>query len=207
VHANRAARAAGLAAGAMSLPPGALGWLTLVPEMVGVWRIQAQLVADIARLHGRTATVTRAQMLYCLFRHSAAQAFRDLVVRAGERVLVRQASVRAIQAIARRIGVHLSQRAVAGAIARWVPLAGAIGVGVYAYRDTQQVARTAIALFQAERLGDSRSPLLPRRGEEAVVAEVIELLDAGFVEARVFDVDPAAPDAPLPRRRRRRRAS
>jgi hypothetical protein len=146
----RAARRAALAAGTMALPPGALGWLTVLPEMVGVWHIQAQLVADIARLYGRSATVTPEQVMYCLFRHSAAQAVRDLAVRTGERLLVRQASVRVIQVAARKIGLKLSQRAIARAVARWIPVAGAVGVGAYAYYDTREVGRTAAALFAGE---------------------------------------------------------
>ena len=145
-----AAQRAALAAGVLALPPGPAGWLTVLPEMVSVWRIQAQLVADIARLHGRSATVTPEQVLYCLFRHSAAQAVRDLAVRTGQRMLVRDASVRVIQAAARKIGVKLTQRSVASAIARWIPVAGAVGVGAYAYLDTRAVGRTASALFAAE---------------------------------------------------------
>jgi hypothetical protein len=118
--------------------------------MVSVWRIQAQLVADIARLHGRSATVTPEQVMFCLFRHSAAQAVRDLAVRTGERLLVRQASVRALQAAARKIGLKLSQRAISSAMARWLPVVGALGVGAYAYLDTRAVGRTATELFAAE---------------------------------------------------------
>jgi hypothetical protein len=157
---QRAARRAALAAGAMALPPGPLGWLTVLPEMVGVWHVQAQLVADIARLYGRSATITPEQVMYCLFRHSAAQAVRDLAVRTGERLLVRQASVRAIQAAARKVGVKLTQRAVARAVARWIPVAGAIGVGAYAYYDTREVGRTAAALFAGEAALDG-----PRRDD------------------------------------------
>ncbi|MEW5296878.1 MAG: hypothetical protein WDW36_000125 [Sanguina aurantia] len=32
-------------------------------------------------------------------------------------------------------------------ISRWLPVVGALGVGAYAYHDTGQVAKTAIALF------------------------------------------------------------
>jgi len=58
-------------AGTLALPPGPLGWMTILPEMVGVWKIQAQMVADIAALYGKTATLTQEQMLYCLFKHTA----------------------------------------------------------------------------------------------------------------------------------------
>jgi len=146
--AHAAAAKAALAAGALALPPGPLGWLTLLPEMVGVWKIQRQLVADIAALYGKQATLTPEQVVYCLFQHTAAQGVRDLVVRVGQRTLVRRASPRLIGALTRRIGAKLAQRAFGKGMARWVPIVGAVGVGVYAYVDTAQVAATAIDLFE-----------------------------------------------------------
>jgi hypothetical protein len=146
--AHRAARNAALTAGGLALPPGIVGWVTVLPELVAVWRIQAQMVADIAAVHGAAWTLTREHMLYCLFRHTAAQAVRDLVVRMGERLLVRQVSMTALQKIARRVGVRLTQHAIGKGVARWVPLVGAVGVGAYAYYDTLQVAFTATRLFR-----------------------------------------------------------
>ena len=87
-----AASKAALAAGTLALPVGPLGWATIAPEMLAVWRIQRQLVADVAALYGRSAELGPSQMLWCLFRHTAAQALRDLSVRVGERVLVRPAA-------------------------------------------------------------------------------------------------------------------
>lgn len=146
--ANAAAARAALAAGTLALPPGPLGWLTILPEMVGVWKIQRQLVADIAALYGKQSLLTPEQVVYCLFQHTAAQGVRDLVVRVGQRTLVRRASPRLVGAIARRIGARLSQRALGRGVARWLPIVGAVGVGAYAYVDTAQVAATAIDLFE-----------------------------------------------------------
>ena len=146
--AHRAARKAAVAAGGLALPPGVLGWLTIVPELVTVWRIQAQMVADIAGAHGTEAELTREHMLYCLFRHTAAQAVRDLAVRMGQRVLVQQVSVSALQSAARQVGIRLTQHSIGRGVARFVPIAGAIGVGAYAYYDTMQVAFTASRVFQ-----------------------------------------------------------
>lgn len=149
--ARAAARNAALTSGALALPPGALGWLTVLPELAAVWRLQAQMVADIAGLYGREIALDREQMMYCLFRHTAAQAVRDLVVQVGGRLLVQQASVRALQSIARQVGIKLTQRSIGSGAARWLPVVGAVGVGAYAYYDTVQVARTAIELFESER--------------------------------------------------------
>ncbi|WP_078759444.1 hypothetical protein [Novilysobacter spongiicola] len=139
-----------LTAGTLALPPGPLGWLTIIPELLAVWRIQAQLVADIAALHGKTSTLTEQHMIYCLFRHAAAQLMRDLVVRVGERVLVKRASLRVIQKIVEKIGYKILQRTVGKGISRWLPIAGAVGVAGYAYYDTNQVGKTSIEFFGSE---------------------------------------------------------
>jgi hypothetical protein len=146
--ANAAAAKAALAAGALALPPGMVGWLTVLPEMVGVWKIQRQLVADIAAIYGKHDTLTSEQVVYCLFQHTAAQGVRDLVVRVGQRSLVRHASPLLIRTITRRLGAKLAQQAVGKGVARWLPVVGAVGMGAYAYYDTAQVAATAIDLFE-----------------------------------------------------------
>lgn len=144
---QHASRRAALAAGSLALPPGPLGWLTLLPELVAIWRIQAQLVSDIAAAYGKSATLGREQMMWCLFRHTAAQAFRDLVIQMGDRLLFRRMSSTMLQHVAQRIGLRVSQRTLGKGAARWLPVVGALGVGAYAYYDTRQVARTAIDLF------------------------------------------------------------
>ena len=146
--ANSAARKAAMAAGGLALPPGPLGWLTILPELVTVWKIQAQMVADIAALYGQKSALTREQMLFCLFRHTAAQAVRDLVVRAGERWLVQSASLHALQSVAQKIGIGVTRRVLGKSVSRWLPVVGAVGVGAYAYWDTAQVGRTTMELFQ-----------------------------------------------------------
>jgi len=148
--ANTAAVNAAAAAGSLALPPGPLGWLTVLPEMVLVWKIQAQMVADIAAFYGKKRVLTREQMLYCLFKHTASQAVRDLVVRAGQRMIVRRATVKALNAIAQRVGVTVTQRALARTTARWLPVVGALGVAAYAYYDTAQVAKSAVELFEQD---------------------------------------------------------
>lgn len=148
--ANAAAAKAAAAAGTLALPPGPLGWLTILPEMTAVWKIQAQMVADIAALYGKSATLGREQMLYCLFKHAASQAVRDLVVRVGERMLVKRATLVSLQAVAQRVGVKLTQRVLAKGVSRWIPLAGAVGVAVYAYYDTAQVAKAAMDIFEKD---------------------------------------------------------
>lgn len=145
-----AASRAAATAGALALPPGPLGLLTILPDLVAVWHIQRQLVADIAACYGRSADLHREAMLYCMFRHASAMVARDLLVRMGERWLLRRAPMRAMERSLQRVGLVVSQRALGRGVSRWLPLVGAAAVGAYAFYDTQQVGRTAQTLFEGE---------------------------------------------------------
>ena len=141
-------KAAGVS-GSLAIPPGPVGMLTVLPDLAVVWRIQRQLVADIASCYGKTAQLGKEQMLYCLFKHAAGQIVRDMVVRVGERVLIKRASVLVMQRMLRRIGVVVTERVVGRTISRWLPIVGAVGIGAYAFYDTAQVAKTSISLFES----------------------------------------------------------
>lgn len=136
--------------GSLALPPGPAGLLAVVPDLYLIWRLQGQMVSDIAASYGKTAYLTREGLIYCLFKHGSALVLRDLVVRSGQRLLVRRASLEALQSVLRNLGLHLSERIASRAAARWVPLLGSVGIGVFAYRDTARIARTAVDLFQSE---------------------------------------------------------
>ena len=148
--ARSAARTASVISGSLSLPPGVLGWLTVLPELLSVWRVQAQMVSDIAAVYGKRHTLGREQMVYCLFKHVSAQLFRDVVVRVGERVLIRETSLQFLQTLAQKVGVLITKTVIRKSAARFVPLLGAVGVGAYAYFDTLQVAKTAVELFERD---------------------------------------------------------
>lgn len=156
--ARQAAKSAAAISGGAALVPGPAGMLTLLPNIIGVWKVQAQMVADIAGTYGKTATLTNEQMLYCLFKHMFSQGLRDIVVRAGERFLVRRASLQLLQKLATTIGIKVTQRAMGKAIARYAPLVGAAGVAAYAFYDTKKVATTAIDLFRGDVVLETDGP-------------------------------------------------
>jgi EcsC protein family len=135
--------------GTLALPSGPLGIAAIVPDLISVWRIQAKMVADIAGAYGQSAHLSQEHMIYCLFRHAAAQVVRDLASRVGKRVVIRRATIRAVQAMAKQLGIKVSKQVIAKSAARWLPVVGSLGVAGYAYYDTAQVAATATELFDA----------------------------------------------------------
>lgn len=157
---NTAMKAAGIS-GAAALPPGFIGLATIIPDLLAIWRLQQSMVADIAAVYGKTAFLGKETMIYCLFKHGAAALLRDLVVRVGERFMVRRVALRTVQQILQKLGVRVTQRVLGRGISRFLPVVGALGVGAYAYYDTTQVAATAIELFsrklEAEIASDDKS--------------------------------------------------
>jgi len=153
--ARAAAKRAALLSGSLALPPGPLGLMTVLPDLYLIWQTQRQMVADIFALYDRTAELTRTHMLYCLFRHAATQVLRDVAVRAGQRLVVRQLSAGALSSALKSVGVAVTQRIAGTAASRWIPLIGAVAVAGYAYFDTMQVAKTARRLLEA---GDAAEP-------------------------------------------------
>jgi hypothetical protein len=147
-------RVAGLKAGAMSatlaIPPGPAGLLTVIPDLLKVWQLQQQMVADVAACFGKTSQLNRELMVYCLFRHGAAMVLRDVVARVGERVIIKQTSLRVIQQVLRKIGIQVTQKAVGKTLSRWLPVVGPILIGGYSFWDTQKVGRTAVDTFSRE---------------------------------------------------------
>lgn len=112
--------------------------------------MQAKLVADVAAAHGRPEGATREVLLHCLFSHSLERPLGGFVVRAGERLLVRSASYRALQPVARAIAARLSTRTLGRGIARFVPVAGSVAVAAWSWRETTRVARNAEAVFSRD---------------------------------------------------------
>ena len=151
VRAREIVRNASLKAGAVSaglaIPPGPLGMLTILPDLMQVWRIQQQMVSDIAACYGQSAQLNRQTMVYCLFRHGAAMLARDILVRVGERLILKRGSLRVIQKILQRVTIKVTQRAIGKSISRWIPLIGPVAVGGYSLLYTRSVGKTAIDTF------------------------------------------------------------
>ena len=147
-----AARTTAKISGLAAMAPGPIGLLTVLPDIVAMWRIQSQLVSDIAAVYGKTGNLSKEHMLWCLYKHSAAQTFRDVAYRAGERFLIQPLSMHALRKLTTVIGVKLSQRTAGEAIARFLPLVGAVAVAGYAYYDTKKVGAAAMDIFNREPL-------------------------------------------------------
>jgi len=142
-------KAAGVA-GVLALPPGPLGLLTVIPDLVTIWHIQRQLVADIAMVYGKSRVLGPEVMLWCLFKHGGAQAVNQLLIKAGEKLLVRRTTLKGLQQIAGKIGIRVTQKLLGRGLSRFLLVLGAGIMAYIAYSDTTSIGATCIETFEKE---------------------------------------------------------
>ncbi|XDD54053.1 hypothetical protein AB3N62_16505 [Leptospira sp. WS4.C2] len=140
----------GLVSATCSLPPGPLGILSILPELLFVYRIQGHLILDIAALYGKEVQVTRELLLYCLFKHGGAHVFRKIIEESSLKILIRPTTVRVFQTMLEKLGILISKSIIRKQFARWIPIGGAVVTGTFAYYDTKRVGQTAMDLFSKE---------------------------------------------------------
>ncbi|MCG6144188.1 hypothetical protein [Leptospira bandrabouensis] len=140
----------GLVSATCSLPPGPLGILSILPELLFLYRIQGHLILDIAALYGKEVQVTKELLLYCLFKHGGAHVFRKIIEESSLKILIRPTTVKVFQTLLEKLGLMISKSLIRKQFARWIPIGGAVVTGTFAYYDTKRVGKTAMELFSKE---------------------------------------------------------
>ncbi len=148
---RRAALRAAAMSGAMSLPPGPLGLLTVLPDLLALWRLQQQLVADIAAAFGQTSRLGPATMVACLFPPSRRAGSADATTPRGQRALIERAAASTLRQLLGKIAIRTTRRLGTRSLARWLPLLGALGLGACAYHETDRIAAEAVRRFSRAR--------------------------------------------------------
>lgn len=131
----------------LALPGGITGLLTLIPEILAIWKIQAQLIANIAFIHGKDSRVTKEQMLWCMFRQVGYSFVKEFVFQQGSTFIVRRLHDAAWQQALQKVGLGLVQKYGTRWLGKIIPIAGTVSAGTLSYYDTRRAARRAEELY------------------------------------------------------------
>jgi uncharacterized protein (DUF697 family) len=168
--AKRASAKAAAISATLSLPPGPMGLLTVLPDMILVWRIQAQMVVDIAAAFGKADHLSEVDITSIMFKHVSTAAMADYNRNVPldqpeppldlRELISRMASKRGevINRFATEVTSAAIERITKRVITRLVPLGGTLIVSAQAALDTTAVAKTAIEIFSGERSKPTRRP-------------------------------------------------
>jgi hypothetical protein len=130
----------------LALQPESMGSSILLNDLAAIWRVQAQLVADIGTVFGKSGKLSEESVISCLLRHAAAQFAREVVTGIGEKLLVHRRSQQPSQSA----GSEIVPRGARQRSSRLLPIMGAIAVAAYAYYDTNRLGQEAIDFFIKE---------------------------------------------------------
>jgi uncharacterized protein (DUF697 family) len=140
-----------------ALVPGPMGLLSVIPDLYSVWKVQSQMVADIAAVYGKTADLTQESMAYCLVKQMANWGGGQLLVKAGEHYILKKGGTRFIQQLAKRLSIDIAQKSISKACARWIPFAGSAVMGGVSAWDTGKIGKRAMKVFAATILSSEQS--------------------------------------------------
>jgi hypothetical protein len=134
---------------ASGLAPGPAGWVTILPEIIAVTKIQINLVYAIAKHYGQISKFGSGTVML-VFANAAGIATRGAVARVGERLIVRALSSKAVTALSQRIGVKIGARITQRIIGRWVPVVLAPVFGAFSKSMTKKIGYEAVKLFSSD---------------------------------------------------------
>jgi hypothetical protein len=134
---------------ASGLAPGPVGWVTILPEIITVTKIQINLVYAVAKHYGQISKFTSGTLVL-IFANAAGIATRGAIARVGEKLIVRALSSKAVTALSQRIGVKIGARITQRVIGRWVPVVLAPVFGALSKSMTKKIGHQAIKLFSSD---------------------------------------------------------
>jgi hypothetical protein len=139
-----------------ALPPGPFGYLTILPELAILFRIQGHLIKDIASLYGKETLLNQELMLYCLFQKHKAEVFQSVVEESTLKIIIRPSSIRILETLLPQVGKSLT----INRSSRWIPLLGAAISGSFSYWETLEIGKNTIRIFSKEihHLSDEEVP-------------------------------------------------
>jgi uncharacterized protein (DUF697 family) len=136
-------------AAAANLVPGPWGALTIVPEITLVIRNQIQMIYDLGVAYGQEAHLTRDTLLAVFATVMGGGAVSLAAVKGGQ-LIVKRASLRVIQQVIKWLGGKIAQRVLRAFLAKWVPIAGAAAMGIWARQSTRAMGKRAAELLEKE---------------------------------------------------------
>jgi len=135
---------------AAALPPGFIGYATILPELIVVTKVQMNLVYSIAKYYGKAKTLN-ATIVTLIFAHEAGIAIGQSVVKkVGPKLVVRALGTKALRPIAQKIAQRIGARITQRLVGRWIPFLVAPLFGAFSKSMTTRIGNYAIELLRED---------------------------------------------------------
>jgi uncharacterized tellurite resistance protein B-like protein len=140
----------GVISGASGMLPGVVGLVAILPELRMTIGNQVKMVYDIGVANGKEHEMSKEMILTLAMKSGVGSAGINALARQGEKILIKKASVKAVQQLARAFGVKLSASVVRTSVAKFVPALGGIAIGVWVRYTTKMMGENSDAILSRE---------------------------------------------------------
>lgn len=139
----------GAISGLSGMLPGVVGLVAILPELKSTIENQITMIYDIGVAHGKDEHLSKEMVLSLAMQSGAGSIAINALARQGEKILIKKASVKVFQQIAKVLGIKLSASVVKSAVAKFVPVLGGVAIGIWVkYTTTEIGENSAVILSQ-----------------------------------------------------------
>jgi len=133
-----------------ALPPGPIGWATILPELAAVLKIQTNLIYRIATFYGKQGKVNHTLILLIFANEAGLAIGQTLAKRMGTKLVIRSLGSKALRPIAQKVAARIGARITQRAVGRWVPFVLAPVFGAFSKSMTTKIGREADKLLRQD---------------------------------------------------------
>ncbi len=140
---RKASRSAFLLSTGAGMPMGPIGLATIVPELIGLMKIQINLIYRIAKYYNQDAKMSATLILFILGNALGVVLKHAVAEKIGAQLAARSLSAEGTKKLSRKIGEKIGTEILQKAAGRWVPFVLAPVFGYFSLSMTRKVGREA----------------------------------------------------------------
>lgn len=137
---------ASISAGA-GLVPGPWGMAAAIPEIILVIRNQIKMVYEIGVANGQEK-VLKPEVLMYIVSSALGQAGAAFATVRGTQLIVKRASLQVAQQFIKKLGGTITQKLIKSMASKWLPIVGAVAMGIWSKISTNSIGKKANEIFQ-----------------------------------------------------------
>jgi hypothetical protein len=144
---RKASRSAFLLSTGAGMPMGPIGLATIVPELIGLIKIQINLIYRIAKYYNQEAKVSATLVLFILGNALGVVLKHAITEKIGVQIAARSLSAEGTKKLTKKIGEKIGVEIFQRAAGRWIPFVLAPVFGYFSLSMTRRVGREAEKLL------------------------------------------------------------
>ena len=140
----------GAISGISGMIPGPAGLLAIIPELKFTIENQIAMIYDIGVANGKEEHMSKETVLALAMQSGFGAAGINAVASQGKKILIKKASVKVFEQMAKVLGIKLSAGVVKSAVAQFVPLLGGLAIGIWVKYTTTKIGENSALILSKD---------------------------------------------------------